>query len=322
VTHDLLRGEAKFRDPIDFMVYMHLYSYSHGFGRQTADMSQSQLERFTGSTRNTIKRSLERLVKDGWIRMVEDFECARMSRKWRIFTPEDRRGPRPGRRVETEGFKADGVQTAQGPAMTPGLSKSDPSTGSRIDTYKERIPREKSKHSLTETRESPLPEGLKEYFAELRPERKRQSERAALRELEGDFSKQDIADAIAELQRRGMPGSGEPVHSPLAFLASGGIMRVMAVVRDDRRRREQADARKCAEETRLQRVAEEEVSIERQTKAREAAFSAAFVTLEAQQQAIESYRGRFPGFSATGPALRALAINAWWELQSKQQHAS
>mgnify|MGYP000470228514 CR=1 FL=1 len=78
VTHDLLRGEAKFREPLDFMVYMHLYTYSYGFGRQTADMSQSQLERFTAASKNTIKRSLERLVKDGWIKMVEDFECARI----------------------------------------------------------------------------------------------------------------------------------------------------------------------------------------------------------------------------------------------------
>jgi hypothetical protein len=134
VPHSLLRGEAKFRDPIDFMVYMHLFTYSHGFNRQTADMSQSQLERFSGVAKNTIKRSLDRLAKDGWIKMVEDYESARMSRKWRVFTPEERRGGPKGGKKST-GSSADPDLGEQGPTQTVDLSNLDAQTVSRVDPY-------------------------------------------------------------------------------------------------------------------------------------------------------------------------------------------
>ncbi|MCC7443115.1 MAG: helix-turn-helix domain-containing protein, partial [Bdellovibrionales bacterium] len=250
VPHELLRKEGWFREPLDFMVYMTLFSYSHGFGRPTADMSQSQLERFTGAAKNTIKRSLERLTKDGWIKLVEEYEHARVSRKWRVFRPEDRRGPRPGRHVEEGESRGNTVRPVQSPERIPSLSKADTLTVSNVDPYIDISPKEKSKNSLSPfeprrsnegriqtapaTRESALPGELKAYLDSLRPARKRQSEYNALTELAVEFKHEDLVAALAWVRKHGLPGSGDPAHSPLAFLAAGGITRVMGVAREER----------------------------------------------------------------------------------------
>ena len=131
VPHSLLRGEAKFSEPLDFMVYMHLYTYSLGFGRRDAHMSQAQLERFTGAAKNTIKRCLDRLASQGWIKCIEEYECARMSRKWRVLTPEDRSGhPRPGRK--RTGSATDRVQSEPCSSRIGSLSAVDTQTVSKI----------------------------------------------------------------------------------------------------------------------------------------------------------------------------------------------
>jgi len=307
VPNFLLRDLGRFADPIDFMIYLHLFTYSHGFGRKEANMSIGQLERFTGVARNTVRRSLERLTAQGLLRCVGEYEHARMSRRYRVSIP-------------------DPVRNEPCSDLTGGRSNLNPVTGSKSAPYKESIHKENPKNSLSQNAVAnsvsadpsatanarELPEKLENYLAALKPERKRQSEHTALCELLGDFAAHDIAAALTLVVERGTPGSGEPVHSPLAFLASGGITRVLAMVREERSKREQAEARKRAEAAELERKRADDVAAEREAAIREAAFLAAFQTADEQQAAIAQYRGRFPGLSSTGPVMRAFAIDAWW----------
>jgi len=202
ISNHLLRTPGYFSDPVDFMVYFHLYSYSYGFGRKTASMSQAQLERFTGSSKNTIKRSLDRLISDGWIKLVEDYEHGRVSRTWKVFLPEDRK---PSGRVN-KGNQSDSVQNGQCSNFTGRVSNLDTVTVSKIDTYKERRIKENTKTlSLMKKSEIPksvlseseLPENLKTYLDELRPERKRLSEWQSFQSLCLDYSAEQISVALA-----------------------------------------------------------------------------------------------------------------------------
>ena len=318
VPHELLRGEVKFRDPLDFMIYMHMYSYSYGFGRPTATMGQAQLERFTGAAKNTIKRSMERLIQDGWITMIGEFEHARLSRKWRVRSPADYHGPKPGVRVSNP----DSVQNGQCPERIPTLSKLDTVTVSKFDPYKEREHKEKSKKALSlvqtnfcneANKESELLESLKQYFAEVKPERKRRNEKTAFVELRADFSQQDIFNCLAQLLDKGLPRSGEACHSPMAFLASGGIAQVLSEVA-------------AASETNMRtdhnaRIREEEEMLKRKDAEREALdfaeqerrFLTAFPTKDEQTQIVAQYAKRFPMLKSDGQFARNLAISAWWE---------
>ncbi|MBI3535259.1 MAG: hypothetical protein HY072_07220, partial [Deltaproteobacteria bacterium] len=47
--------------------------------------TEESLEKTRG--KNAIRRSLERLITQGWIKKVNDFEAGQVPRKWRIFTP-------------------------------------------------------------------------------------------------------------------------------------------------------------------------------------------------------------------------------------------
>jgi hypothetical protein len=135
VPHSLLRGEGRFEDPLDFMVYLHLFTFSHGFGRKDAYMSQAQLEKFTGAAKNTVKRSLDRLRARGWIKCVEEYERAQMARKWRVLVPEERSGRSGLGGSKKPGSKADSGRNEQSPERTGTLSAVDTPALSKMDTF-------------------------------------------------------------------------------------------------------------------------------------------------------------------------------------------
>ena len=320
MPHDLLRGEVKFRDPLDFMVYLHLFSYSYGFNRSTASMSQAQLERFTGAAKNTIKRSLERLAEDGWIKMLEDFEHARMSRKWRVFLPEDRHGPRPGRR----GSNSDTVKSGQNQKQTASLSKSDTVTVSKMDPYKERIHKEKSENSLSLVKQNSEVNKRKPMGESCRNASRITSNRSSRNVNDGAkmgcvfgtpaglWARRHWRYCVTWLLESGLPGSAEPCHSPMAFLASGGIARVFAVVQEDRAKRERAEARESQAIEQERRRRQEEAREAEEAAEREEAFRREFPTVEAEAQAMVQYGASFPTLDPTGALLRNLAIMAWY----------
>jgi|GEM_PF-2275438 len=321
ISNHILRTPGYFSDPVDFMVYFHLYSYSYGFGRKTASMSQAQLERFTSSSKNTIKRSLDRLVSDGWIKLVDDYEHGRVSRTWKVFLPEDRK---PSGRVN-KGNKADSVQNGQCSEFTGRVSNFDTLTVSKMDTYKERRIKENTKTlSLTKKfeisksvlSERELPENLKIYLDELRPERKRLSEWQSFQSLFLDYSVEQVSDALAWVRANGVPGSGESCHSPLAFLASGAIQRVMGLVREVQEKQAQIAAKNQAQVVAERVQQEKEMHEAREAAIMEAAFCGEFPTQEKQLEAIRDFCQGMP-FSLVGQTARVFAMGRWWDSLNK-----
>lgn len=299
VPNELLRDDGRFSDPLDFMVYLHLYSYSWGFSRETASMSQGQLEQFTGAARNTVRRSLERLTQQGWIKMVEDYECARMSRRWKVISPEQK-----GRK--STGSKSDPVKHEQGPELTGGGSAVTPVTGSKFDPYKESIPKEKSKNSLSLESET-----LRAYFSELKPQAKRESEWKALQSLRGDYSETDIADSLRLVTEQGIGETGSRCHSPMAYLAKA-MGDTLAKVKAWREREElrKAKERELSEANRKQEIEaarEQEVWLEK-----ERAFLRAFPLAEEQQAMITELCFGMP-FKPLSEAGRSFASSRWSE---------
>jgi len=321
VPHSVLRGECHFGDPLDFMIYLHLFTYSHGFGRKEASMSQAQLERFTGAAKNTVKRGLDRLVKEGWIQLIEEYEHGRMSRKWRVYAPEDRGGPKGKKR----GSSVDRVQNEQDPHRTGSGSKLDTQTVSKIDTYIDSKNKEKSKNSLSavsqnkvpaiKSREREIPAHLQNYLSSLKPERKRLSELSFYRELCSDFSPEDLSQALNWLQENGLPGSAEPCHSPMAFLASGGIRQVVQSMRGAQQKENTSQAKAQKNEALEQQKLDEEARAEEETKKREERFLRAFPDPKAQERLIAAAAADYPVLSQNSTILRSLAISCWWENQ-------
>jgi hypothetical protein len=297
VPHAVLRLAGLFEEPIDFMVYLHLFTFSWGYQRETVDMGLTQLERFTGAARNTVRRSLDRLSEKRWIIEVQKQEPGQVSRKWKV------RNPAP-KDPENTGSKTDRVKHGPGQTLTPRGSNPDPVTGSKMDPYIE-----SSKQSFKETL-SPETEELRKYFDSIKAPRKRESELKAFRELRAAHPEADISVAFAHVQSRGVGEKGEPCHSPMAYLAKA-IESVIRVVREGcesrRRQREQLLQAENAERLREQELAYEE----RQHQEREEALIATYPEAEAREQALRPYLDRFSGFMRQPELIRRLAIRAW-----------
>jgi hypothetical protein len=306
VPHLLLRGESRFSEPLDLVVYLHLFTYSHGFGRREADMSQAQLERFTGAAKNTIKRSLERLVTQGWIKCVQEFECARMSRRWLVVAPEDRSGKPSLKRKRTEA-KSDTVSREPSPPVTGGLSGADTRTVSKVDPYLERDPKEKSKNSLSVDSIE-----LREYFSGVKPIGKRESEWRAYQGLRLDFGEEQIAACLSRLRSKGVPGSGAPCHSPMGFL-SKAMGQVLSEVQEKSVKSSRVNDMFRLEVERAKLRESEDSKSEQDSRRRELAFEVAFPSVESQSRLVASYADRFPMLDQNGMVVRGLAIAAWWD---------
>jgi hypothetical protein len=87
-----------------------------------------------------------------------------------------------------------------------------------------------------------------------------------------------------------MPGSGEPCHSPLAFLSSGAITQVLFSAEAELSVRVKRSAK-----VRVRQDSEAAImQDEQEAQAREAAFVRAYPTVEAQERFIAEFRLRHP----------------------------
>ncbi len=300
VPHPLLRGESPFEEPIDFMIFMHLFTYSHGFGRDTATMGQAQLERFTGSGKNTVKRSLDRLQRAGWIKCIEEYEHSRMSRKWRVKNP-------PESKLKTLS-KSDSVQNEQGPERTQGVSKMDTVTVSILDPFLERTPKETTKNSFSLKTVS-----LQKYFSELRPAGKRDREWQDFQGLLKDYSEAQVAQCFETLRDHGVGGPGtrhEPCHSPMAYLGVA-MAEVLARIEGHQQRETQRKAREDALARDQQAQAEREAREALEWARKEQAFNRTFQGPERQTEVIAEIC-RELGMPASGVVARNISIEKWW----------
>jgi hypothetical protein len=305
VPHELLRGEGRFTDPLDFMIYLHLYSYSWGFSRETASMSQGQLERFTGSARNTVRRSLERLIQQGWVKIVEEYECARTSRRWKVVSPENHGQKNAIKNGKKTGSKSDPVQNEPGQSLTQARSNLDPLTGSKMNPYKERDPKEKSKNSLSSDSEI-----IRSYFDSVLAYRKRESEKQAYQGLKTSFSDAQIELCLNHLQTHGTPGTHEPCHSPMAFLGRA-MSEVLRVAEGDRAKAEARAERNLRDATEKQILEQQDAAERDEWKIKEKAFFGTFLTEEEREKTISELCLGTP-FRSSQQSGRSYAIGTWW----------
>ncbi|MGK5086615.1 helix-turn-helix domain-containing protein [Bdellovibrionota bacterium FG-2] len=305
VPNTLLRTAGMFEDPFDFMIYLLLYSYSYGFGRDTASMSQSQIENFAGVSKNRVKRSLDRLIKQRWIKRIGEFERSRVSRKWRVFAPEER-NPGPKKSNSTVA-SAHTVQNAQSPQQTPTVFAADTVTLSTTDTFKERG----SKNSFSNKALSAISENLNllEYFDGLKPMRKRESELKAFEELQGDFSDVEIANCLSHLQCKGLPGR-DACHSPMTYLARA-MGNVLPVVKSN----QEAQRRTAENAAKIELQKQKDAAIEARERSeweeKERAFVEAFPEQREQEEAVVGFCVQNGFFTTKGQAARIFAIGAW-----------
>jgi len=312
VPHELLRGERQFTDPLDFMIYLHLYSYSWGFSRETASMSQAQLERFTGSARNTVRRSLERLIQQGWVKMVEEYECARMSRRWKVVSPENHGSKRETENGRKTGSKLDPVQNGPGLNLTPTRSNLNPLTGSKMNPYIERDPKEKSKNSLSVGSEK-----ISEYLDSVLAPKKRESEKRAYLDLKSNFTDEQIELSLSHLQMRGTPGTQEPCHSPMAFLGRA-MTEVLRSAEQELAKRQTEEDRRFNHEAQNRAQQEIEDQEKREWQKKERAFVQAFPSQDAQKSVVSEFCFGMP-FPANSLAGRSFAIGKWWDALSEHE---
>jgi len=303
----LFRDRSPFETPNDFMIYLRLFGVSYGFGRNTCDMGLTELVEYTGLCKNSVKKAIERLEKRGWIKMIGDFEPGQITRKWRVLSPWEKGfTPEPTFIVkENTGSNSDGVKNGPGQTVTQRGSKSDTATGAKNDPYINQKPN-KYKNSS----HSQIPENLRKYFDELRPQRKRESEQRAFEELQRDFVMTDIEAALVHVRRVGASG-GEPCHSPMAYLASA-MSEVLTVVRQEQEKEGKRMERAALLEAERRQEAEKEKLERQEWDRRELAFDKAFCGAGQQQEVIARLCRENKFFTTQGQAARSFAISSWW----------
>jgi hypothetical protein len=317
VPNCLLREVSRFQDPTDFMIYLKMFSFSFGFGRNVCDMGLNELIKYTGLGRNTIRRSIERLAKDQWIKLIEDFEPGRVSRQWRVFSPwEKGLTPEPTyfqKSEESTGSELDPVQISPGPSETLKGSNLNPTTGSNLDTHIESIQRKIQRNFLSCANEK-----LAAYFSELKPARKRESEWNAFKTLRKDYGEGDITACLNWLRERGI-GEGQVCHSPMAYL-SVAMNEVLGQVRE----RAAHDARNEEAAFQKKKAAEQEAALAA-IEAREGEIQLhAFRRFCAGRDEAEVIGeiNREQGFPiSTGQIGRSFAISHWWRGLSDRERA-
>jgi hypothetical protein len=233
---------------------------------------------------------LERLQSGKWISMIEDYEHGRMSRKWKVLVPT--------------GGNSHPVKNSPCENLTPRGSIPHPVTGVNSHPYKE-----SSKKNLKETL-SLKNQALQNYFSQTMPPRKRESELKALQELLETYTADQVGLCVEHVSLRGVPGSGEPCHSPMVFL-SKAIARVLSEAMAEREKRERLEAQKRAEAERLAIAAREELETNLAFAEQEAAFVKAFPSEAEQAEKVAEFAAKFPWLAKEGVIARRLAISQW-----------
>lgn len=173
---------------------------------------------------------------------------------------------------------------------------------------------EKQKESDLENNQDPI----NAYFQSLFSKPKRISEIKHFDSFKYFYKRQDLDYVLTYLLTKGVPGTGQPVHSPMAFL-SKSITNVMPLILAERDRIQKRLQREKEEAEQKQREVQEEEENEKRFVAAIGMFHKAFPTLELQQEVIQDFANRYPLLPKDGFTLRNSAIQEW---ASKQRHSS
>ena len=133
---------------------------------------------------------------------------------------------------------------------------------------------------------------------------------AGISGIKTGYTEDEIALSLNHLAEKGMIGSGDRCHSPMAYLAKA-IAQVLPEAQAGQQRVTRAKNRseELAEEERVR--IEQEAKLEAESVAREQAFLEAFPTAEAQAEVIRQCAERYPMLDPNGKILRNLTIAEW-----------
>lgn len=290
VTGDFTRNEIK--------VALIIARFTISFRREFAPLSKKVLERQTGLRGAAILDAVSGLVKKGLIQKQQGNQYR--PNMLGLILPEAWEGPGHPTKKETgpaissahpkntspsENSKIENHPVAEKPPH-PQVVNLAQGEGTNSTSFKD-INKYKNNNSLSE-----IPKTLQDYFQNLKPLKKRESEWKALEELKRDYQVHDIVDCLALLKRRGVRaghwGEFQACHSPMAYLAKAMNEVLLEVVRSRNM--------KSLEETRPDREVQQK-NKELELKKLEAqqwlgkvqAFERAYPSREAQQEKISYY---------------------------------
>ncbi|MBC7692811.1 MAG: hypothetical protein H7222_13700 [Methylotenera sp.] len=128
--------------------------------------------------------------------------------------------------------------------------------------------------------------------------------------MKTDYTEDEIALSLDHLVEKGMLGSGDSCHSPMAYLAKA-IAQVLPEAQAGQEKfiRAKNRSEELAEEEQVK--IEQEAELEAEFLAREQAFVEAFPTAEAQAEVIRQCAERYPMLDPNGRILRNLTIAEW-----------
>lgn len=298
ILMDLLSGEYS---PVEMKIILLVARMTIGFkNRPYAPLSKRVIETLIGSQGGSILQALQKLEKAGVLKKIAG----------------DQMNPNQfGLNFDDKVFDSDpnrrtwGEKTTRDENITQVKKESQGvKTPNNKDNY---INNNKNIISL-----SNISIHLKEYFSNLKPQSKRESEYRQYQILREDFTDEQIIQSLSFLQENGLLHSGQHCHSPMAYL-SQAIVQVLKAAQQKYEKHE-----KVAESQRIQNMREVEMRENQrredaEIEIREKAFNEAFPTPVKQQEAISHFSKQYGGFFKSKEMTRSLAIVAWWNSNQK-----
>jgi hypothetical protein len=194
--------------------------------------------------------------------------------------------------------------------LTPPRSKLNPLTGSKMNPYKERDPKEKSKNSLSTNSKK-----ICEYFDSVLAPKKRESEQKAYLELKSSFTDSQIELCLSHLEIQGTPGTKATCHSPMAFLGQA-MLEVLRSAEQESSKKWLLNTRKLNEEAERRMQRETEIRDAKEWAMKERKFLEAFPDFNRQDEVLSELCRDLP-FRPQSEIGRKLAIAKWWKGQEE-----
>lgn len=287
VSGDLSRNEMK--------ILLLVARMTVSFNRRYVPLSKSVIERMTGIQGRAVLEAVQSLQNAGFLEKL----------------PGNHKSP------NRLGLSQEAFQVFD---SKEGAKQSEDTFGSPDERSTERLDKRSTyKKENSETiglrkkiSLSGMSEGLRQYFSELKPRRKREAEFGAFEELSTDYSAEQVEACLNYLTKNGLPNNGAPCHSPMSYLAKA-MSQVLPEVQAIAERKLRHESHVAAVAAQKNKLVAEQIEAQEASAQRESAFLAAFPNPEDQDAIIEKYSSQFPMLRKGSLVLRGLAITAWWE---------
>lgn len=304
VSGNLVRSEIQ--------VLLAIARFTISFQRRHAPLSKSVLERQTGLRGPAVLQAISDLIAKGIVEKIPGDQYKpnllglKFTDDWDFFPKSDDDKDLTLVATETQVPEPTVVPapTQVAPGDNPLVAVPTPAGVAPAIQYKE-IKTIKNNIALSQ-----LPRGIGEYFDQLLPTKKRESEWKAFEGLKCDFSDEDISLALQHIRKKGLPG-GEQSHSPMKYL-SMAIGNVIAEARSESEQRQRALERESRERSTATIAALEDKKIEQEWKLREQRFQRYFEE-RSEVEVIAEICKKHNFAILKGACARSFAINKWAE---------